>query len=429
MSDVAAAPGAAIEHVLAYGQSLSTGWDGWPVLSRTARPGCLMLGGSVRGVDEAAPRWAPLGRLAFRPLVATAQDIRTGALLTDEAPPAAEILGETVLESALAFCAARRDRGSAALLGSACGVGGRPLEKLSRGAAPELFNRLRDCVRLARLVARAEQRAYRVAAVLLLQGESNVAGEGTRDRGEYAALLHRLIDDIRGDIAAGQDAPPTILLYQASGAYAHDDMGVPQAQLDLALARPGVFLVGPTYPYPEQRGHMDGNGYRWLGAQFGKVLHRVLNGDAAWRPLHPTRAALSGQTVRMPFLVPHPPLAWATPFVGLQRRDIADRGFTVLDAAGPVPIAEVALEGGEAVVLRLARVPATGPLTVRYADRTRHHGRGMLHDSDAMLAQDAFVSDFAGAPYSPADAAALGGRPYALVNWCTAFSIAVAQNG
>jgi hypothetical protein len=414
-----------IEHVLSYGQSLSTGWDGWPVLSRAPRPGTLMLGGSVRGVDEAAPRWAPLGRLAFRPLIATAQDIRSGRLLPEDPPPEGEILGETVLEGALAFWAARREARAGALLASACGVGGRTLEKLSRGAEPELFNRLRDCVRLAHLVARAEQRDYRIAAVLLLQGESNVAGEGARERSAYKALLNRLIDDILGDLAAGQGTPPAILLYQTSGAYAEDAMGVAQAQLELALARPGVFVVGPTYPYPETRGHMDGNGYRWLGAQFGKVLHRAVTLGEAWRPLHPTRARLVGQTVRLAFSVPHPPLAWGQPFVGLQRCHIADRGFTVLDATGPVPIADVSLDGAEAVALRLARPPAEGSLLVRYAERTRHHGRGMLHDSDPTVAEDAFVADFPGSRYTPADAAALGGRHYALVNWCAAFAMAV----
>ena len=396
-----------LNHVIAYGQSLSTGWDGLPLLDTAPVADCLMLGDSVRPAEEAAPRFEPVGGAAFRPLTATVQ----------------EPLGATVVESALGHWRARMggaERGSGWLLGSACGVGGRTLEALSRGAAPELFNRLRDCPARAAAAAAAAGLTHGVAALLLLQGESNVLGQGTRDRAEYRALLHRLLDDI----AAEWGGLPPVLIGQTSGAYAEDGMGVPQAQLDVALERPGVVLATPTYPYPQRHGHPDANGQRWLGAQFGKVLHRVLTLGQAWRPLYPLGVERQGAALRVRFHVPCPPLALGRPFVGLGRAAIADAGFTVTDADGKVPLAAVALDGADAVRLTLGRPPRSGPLTLRYAD-LGHHGSGALHDSDPACADDRFDAGFAGAAYSAADAAALHDRGYALRNWCAAFALPV----
>ncbi len=396
-----------INHVIAYGQSLSTGWDGLPLLDTAPVADCLMLGDSVRPAEEAAPRFVPVGRTAFRPLAATAQGT----------------LGATVVESALGHWRRRMGAAEVAegwLLGSACGVGGRTIEQLSRGAVPDLFNRLRDCVRRAAQAAEAAGLSYGVAALLLLQGESNVAGAGTHDRGEYKARLHRLLDDIAAELGR----LPPVLIGQTSGAYAEDGMGVPQAQLELALERPGVFLAAPTYPYPEQHGHPDANGQRWLGAQLGKVLHRVTTPGGTWRPLHPLSVEFLGETLLVRFHVPCPPLALGLPFVGLGRAAIADAGFTLADAAGTVPLAAVALEGADTVRLTLARQPLPRMLTLRYADRG-HAGRGALHDSDPARADDRFVATFPTAGYPAADAAALDGTAYALVNWCVAFALPV----
>ncbi len=396
-----------LNHVIAYGQSLSTGWDGLPLLDSAPVADCLMLGGSVRPAEEAAPRFLPVGPAVFRPLTATAQGS----------------LGTTVVESALGYWRRRMGataRGAGWLLGSACGVGGRTMEALSRGAVPELFNRLRECAGRAGAAAAEAGLTHGVAALLLLQGESNVAGEGTRDRTDYKALLLRLLDDI----AAEWGGLPPVLIGQTSGAYAHDDMGVPQAQLDAALERPGVFLATPTYPYPERNGHPDANGQRWLGAQFGKVLHRALTLGDAWRPLHPLGVERRGDVLHVRFHVPCPPLVLGRPFVGQARAAIADAGFTVADAQGPVPLAAVALDGGVEVRLMLARPPRPGPLTLRYAD-LGHRGRGALHDSDPACADECFDTRFRGALYPESDAAALHGVAYPLRNWCVAFVMPV----
>ncbi len=433
-----AQPVAGLNHVIAYGQSLATGWEGWPALSLRPRGDSLMLGRSVRPVDENAARFVPLGGPSLHPLAATVQDIPTGALLSEALvaglPPGSAVLGETVLEGAVhayrtALLAARGEAASPALLlASACGVGGRTLEALSRGAQPELFNRLRDCAALAKQAAAEGGRPYQVLALLLLQGEHNAwaLNGGTADRAGYRALLVRLYHDAMTGLAhgiAGQDAPPALFTYQTGGAYASDELGVAMAQLDAALDLPGCFMAGPVYPVTDKGGHLDANGYRWLGAQFGKVMHRVLTLGEAWRPLHPIAATLHGPVVLARFAVPVPPLAWGRPFAGHLAVAVADRGFTVTDADGIVPVQDVALAGADLVAVTLGR-PPRGTATLRYADR-RHGGLGALHDSDATVAADCYVFDPLTGHAASAAVAELVGRPYPLMNWCVAFNIPV----
>jgi hypothetical protein len=430
--DTYARPRPGLNHVLSYGQSLSNGWEGWPALSTEPVAGAFMLGESVRPVSEHAPVWEVLGEPVLNPLVATVQDIATGVLLPSATvaalPPGALALGETVLEGAIAEW---RHRGGVPpdheMLASACGVGGRPLEALVKGAEPEQFNRLRGCVRLAREIAQGGGRDYQIAALLFLQGENNSRGlGGTSERDAYKAMLTRFYADFVADIAAvaaGQGAPPTMFLYQTGGLYASEDNAIAQAQLEVALEIPLCFLAAPSYPVTDKGGHLDANGYRWLGAQFGKVMHRVLTLGERWRPLHPVAASGQGRELRIDFSVPAPPLAWGRPFAGQSRHVIAQRGFSVLDAAGRVPITEVALDGPDRVLILLDRPMGAGAV-VRYASAT-HGGLGALQDSDDSASVLSYIAEGGSRPPAGPDIARLVGQPYSLRNWCVAFAIPV----
>ena len=424
-----------LNHVIAYGQSLSSGWEGWPALSLTPRGDSLMLGRSVRPVSENAPQWVPVSGPSLCPLIATVQELTTGEPLSEarvaSLPAGSLALGETVLEGAVnayrsGMLAANSAAATARLLASACGVGGRTLEELLRGAQPNLFSRLIDCTTLAQRIASEGGQSYQVLALLLLQGENNAweLNGGTADRAAYRSMMARLYQDVVRVLAMGiarQASPPALFTYQTGGAYASDELGVAMAQLDVALGLPGCFMVSPVYPVTDKGGHLDANGYRWLGAQFGKVMHRVLTLGESWRPLHPMATALRGHEARVRFAVPVPPLAWGRPFCGHRLVEVADRGFTVTDAEGVVPIESVTLAGADVVALTLARQPQQ-PITLRYADR-RHAGLGALHDSDATVAEDAFSLDPFAGERADADVRGLVGRPYPLQNWCVAFNV------
>jgi hypothetical protein len=425
-----ARPTRGINHVIAYGQSLSTGWEGWPALSLTPRHDSLMLGASVRPASEHEPEFVPVGGPHLTRLRATVQNQQTNEMLDPAAtaalPRAHVAMGETVLEGAINAWRARllaggAPRGVNLLLASACGVGGRTIEKLSKGADPELFNRVRGCVHLARIAAESAGRSYGLTALLLLQGEHNnwALDGGTDDRAAYKALLQTLIRDMRA-LAEGDD-PPAVFLYQTGAAYAADHMAIPMAQLETALEMPGVFLATPVYPVTDKGGHLDANGYRWLGAQFGKVMHHVLTRNLPWQPLHPTAAAVEGRVVTLRFHVPVPPLRFGHPMSGLRPTEVPEQGFAVLDEAGELPVENVALAGPDAVAITLARPPGPGAW-VRYAGRTRHAGLGGLHDSDATVADDRYEYDPATGHYPEADIPGLTGQPYPLMNWCVAFA-------
>lgn len=432
-SPVFARPEFGLNHVLTYGQSLATGWEGWPALSTTQPYDSLMLGASVRPAEEQAPHWRPVpgppGAALLQPLVATVQAVPGGALLAPEQvarlPRGDVAMGETVLEGAVNFWRARMHRNpDRRLLASACGVGGRALEQLGRGARPELFNRLRECVAAGRRAAGESGRSYGVVALLFLQGEQNAAGinGALSGQAEYAALLRRFHLDLVQDVvqgAAGQALPPAMFTYQTGGAYASDTLSVAQAQLEFALAQPGVFMVGPVYPVTDKGAHLDANGYRWLGAQFGKVMHRVFDLGEAWRPLHLVRATLSERSVLAEFHVPAPPLRFGRVLAGRRWSDFADRGFTVSDAEGKVPVEAVRLAGPDRIAITLARRPGPGA-ELRYADRTGHLGRGSVHDSDPTEADDCYVYDPATGHDPAADIPELVGRRYGLANWCVA---------
>jgi len=420
-----------INHILSYGQSYSHGWEGSPTLTRTPKAGTLMLGESVRPLSESAPVWQAVGAPVFRPLRATMQEHFGGPVLSDDAEP--DLLGETILETAIGHWRGRmRQDGGAAdsdlrLLGSACGVGSRSIEALSRGAEPDLFNRIRDCVRLAMRAAQAEAISYGIVAILLLQGEhNNFAMGGTGDTTKYAELMEQLYADLITDVVhgiAGQEFVPALFIYQTGGLQASRTNSIPQAQLVAALTMPGCYMVGPAYPVPTKHDHPDPNGYRWLGAQFGKIMHRVLSRGERWLPLHPVAAARDGSAVRLIFHVPQPPLLWGHPFLRQRANEAPDRGFQLFDSHGEVPIAGVALSGATEVRVVPAR-PLGANALVRYAGADRG-GCGNLRDSDPAVADECYEYRPGAGHWPTAELPDLIGKPYPLHNWCAAFTIAI----
>lgn len=93
------------------------------------------------------------------------------------------------------------------------------------------------------------------------------------------------------------------MLYQTSGSWTRDstNMSIGEAQLDICAADANVMMASPAYAVTDKGGHLDANGYRWLGMQFGKVLHRAIDRRQNWRPLQPLSVTLSGTFLRADF--------------------------------------------------------------------------------------------------------------------------------
>jgi hypothetical protein len=404
---------------LTYGQSLSTGSEGTPSLSSNAPPGNLMLGAQVlstanipSGIVGDRPSWLVKGPAMFEPLTAAGS-------------------AETVMNGALATL--RHLAGAAAppsrhFVAAGAGVGGRGIAALSKGAVPEYFHRVPTLVAQMQDAARAAGGSFGVAGMLWLQGESDM----TMERGPHLALLRRMRADLIADAVPKGQAPPGFFTYQTIANAQNDrhGLGVQMAQLRMALDDPGVFMAGPVYPVPDSNNlHLTANGYRWLGSQFGKVMHRVLYLGEDWKPLHPLRALRQGRRILVEFHVPEAPLAWGLPYLsdkvsGPNRIvDHPDKGFTVLSGARRLEVAAVALDGPARVALTLSADPPPGPLLLRYADGI-HAGTGNLRDSDPTLAADRYRMGVKGQTAGEA-LPELDGQPYPLWNWCVAFEMPV----
>ncbi|MGK8195252.1 hypothetical protein [Burkholderia cepacia] len=428
-------------HVAFYGQSLEAGFETWPALSRASRYASnVMLGGSVRPITDTGPFEPVGGSAAFQPMVAVVQDADTGAVLSDAQvatlPRGNGSRGEAPVVGAVNF--AKRlhnqrvgvlDDVSRCFVATSSGVGGRTIEALSKGATPDLWQRLVAAIQAARDQAVNAGKSYGIGVFVWIQGEWNYdpAPGGVTTKEGYKAKLAQLWRDFQADCVTGiaaQNVQPAFITYQTGAGYTRDehDLGIGMAQWEFSLENRGCYLATPIYPFTDKGGHLDSNGSRWFGLQLGKVMHRIIEMRQDWRPLSPRRATVTGRVIAIDFHVPEPPLRFSQPYVQSTAQEYADKGFTVLDDNGRVPIADVRIVLDTIVEIACTR-DFVGQIKIRYADQTYHWGNGCLCDSDATVAPDNYEYEAGRGFYPEANLPALIGKPYPLSNWCIAFSI------
>ncbi|WP_427064066.1 hypothetical protein [Klebsiella pneumoniae] len=428
------------------GQSLSNGNEGWAALSKDmskdirATLNINMLGDSVRPKNENGSTFTPLNGAEIRSARAVVQDLIAppdgGNLMTDEAvaalPRGANNFGETVdigamwmwREMQLQFRGVVTDERK--IVAVNCGVGGQIIEHLSKGHSWGFYNRIISAVTQIKAIADAEGKTCGVVGFLYLGNEYNYDSTkgGATDRAEYRALLRKLIDDVITDTTAitGQTEPPLTVLYQTSGSWTRDstNMSIGEAQLDICAADANVMMASPAYAVTDKGGHLDANGYRWLGMQFGKVLHRAIDRRQNWRPLQPLSVTLSGTFLRADFLVWSPPLQFRSCYVGSSPTTYAAKGFRVTDDAGDVPVTRVEIVADTVVDITLGR-ETTGDVYLWYASQTGSNGNGNLFDSDTTVAVANYEFHEGTGQYPESNIPELVNRPYPLNNPCVAF--------
>ncbi|HHG1064986.1 TPA: hypothetical protein ACPUJ4_001687 [Klebsiella pneumoniae] len=424
------------------GQSLSNGNEGWAALSKDIRAtlNINMLGDSVRPKNENGSTFTPLNGAEIRSARAVVQDLIAppdgGNLMTDEAvaalPRGANNFGETVdigamwmwREMQLQFRGVVTDERK--IVAVNCGVGGQIIEHLSKGHSWGFYNRIISAVTQIKAIADAEGKTCGVVGFLYLGNEYNYDSTkgGATDRAEYRALLRKLIDDVITDTTAitGQTEPPLTVLYQTSGSWTRDstNMSIGEAQLDICAADANVMMASPAYAVTDKGGHLDANGYRWLGMQFGKVLHRAIDRRQNWRPLQPLSVTLSGTFLRADFLVWSPPLQFRSCYVGSSPTTYAAKGFRVTDDAGDVPVTRVEIVADTVVDITLGR-ETTGDVYLWYASQTGSNGNGNLFDSDTTVAVANYEFHEGTGQYPESNIPELVNRPYPLNNPCVEF--------
>lgn len=438
-----AAPIWGYTHLLWYGQSLGVGTEAYPAKSKTVRTDVLMLGDSVRPLSEGTTTYNVVGSATLKPLKACVQPGGSGGAPLSDAQVAAlgrdsQAAGESPAEGASRFARllwlkhhGLQTDASRLLVVSNASSGGRPVEELSKGAEPELFNRLRSAVSQVRAAIASTGKSHGIGALFYLQGEANYSGVrgGTQTLAGYKAVLGKLYDDFLSDVVAGigQADPPPMITYQTSGTWVANGLAIGQAQYELSLERPGWYLAAPSYPVTDKGGHLDPNGSRWLGLQMGKVYHEVAVRRRGWRPTSPLQATWRGNAVLIAMHAPVPPLQFRPVYMISSPVMYLHKGFSVADDLGDAGISSVVIVADTLVQITCNRA-LSGSVRVFYGQRTGYLGAGNLCDSDPTIAPDVYEYSPGSGDYEEANIPELVDKPYPLQNWCVNFSIIAAAD-
>ncbi|MDN7916133.1 hypothetical protein [Burkholderia cepacia] len=432
--------------ILTYGQSLSNGFRAFPALPFSPIAGLFMLGNSIRPVGvTGGTTFEPVGGASvLKSLASTTQD-GAGNILTDlsSLTPDGFALGESLSEAQAVFIKAMTarqmnvsdDKGPQFVVLN-CGVDGKSVEDLSKGANPNLYNRIIDAVSRVQAIAAAAGKTCGVVMFNYNQGEwnynavDNFGNGATQDKDQYKALLSKLISDVRGDVMAitHQPLPFVALLGQTGANYTNDATGlsIGTAQLELSLEGEYIRLATPEYPFPvKSDSHFEANGARWFGCMFGKVAVRMLRGED-WQPLYVRQALRRGRQVLVDLNVPEPPIKFDLPFVMATRTDLPNKGFSFVDSVGVFTPRTVTIVSDTQILMTLPRDPV-GTLRMRVADNANNHGRASVTDSDRMKTMSRyayFLNEGMGDWENRADYL---DKPYPAPNWIVAGQFTVTQ--
>lgn len=263
-----------IVHVLSYGQSLSVGSQGSPIITTSQRFNSLMFNSGTRP-------WVAGTYTSLVPLVESIDGDLGETVLSG----ATECINELVAsEDGLAYSAH-----SYQLMASAPGQGGASIEDLSKGGS--YYSRVTTDVTNALPLATAASKSYSVGAVFWTQGEANI-NAGT-DRAAYELLLDTLHSDLDTDLRAITDQSTAIPMigYQVASHrwYSKDTPTIALAQLDRHKRGENYFIACPAYQfaYAADGLHLSAASYKKMGAYYGLAYKRVVVDRESWDPLRP----------------------------------------------------------------------------------------------------------------------------------------------
>jgi hypothetical protein len=421
-------------HFIIYGQSLSTGAQGYPPLSTEPVRGNYMLGSQIWINYE-----HPAGDLnEINPLYS---NLPYSDILKDKNY---NVMGENPLTAAVNHIQ-QKTQGTAAasrILATSCGTGGAALEQLEKGTGLYI-NQFLKAITTAKTVL-GDDVELSCPAIFWLQGEANsVPNENgyATDKATYKAKMLRLKNDMQADIAAryGQTDKPVFITYQMSGLFMRNfaDLPISTAQVEASNENNDVVCAGPVYPLTiaTSGAHPNANGYRWFGEMLGKVYYRtqVLHED--FKPLQPLGFYRTehADELKIKFLVPHPPLVLDVDLIPKQ----AGFGFEVMRNGLKLSIVGVEIDG-DCVILSLSTALAPADeVEITYAGIDLQAGN--LRDSDpyqSLTTYEDLDRNDGGVFYYPrkdnatlrprqepknASGAVIYGQPYPLYNFCVAF--------
>jgi len=306
-----------IYHIIMYGQSLMLGTTSVPVITTKQKYNTLMFSGGIRsGYDSDTNHF--YDRLI--PLVEKQSiSYKTGAKL-GETP--ASGFSETFLklltkENGWSFNPQTKkfNNHDFSLLISSPAQGSMSAKDLtSPGPYWERFKR--DVLAGYKLATEMGKK-YNVPFVLWNQGERDIDLKTSAEQYEtYLKAFQRKADQFVKSVTH-QKNTVWLVLYQTSSHNVRKSRGNPtiaNAQYQLAKSDPYITMSNATYQLPYSKGdvHFTNIGSKWNGANHAIACKRILFDDKNWRPIFLKRSSISGDTLRLLFHVPVPPLVFDT---------------------------------------------------------------------------------------------------------------------
>lgn len=359
----------AVNTLIGYGQSLSVGAVGTPVLSTSQPYKNITFNGGPRGFESDYSKTIPL-----------VEDTR-------KAPDGGTNRGETFCSGAAnhAVTLAIKENNitpeSHVIFASTAGKGGTAIDNLIKGSdwyKGNLTNHLSNSVKLNRDSA--------IHAVMWAQGETDLDANSVMSLAEYQKKLSQLRVDIETDAKAltKQTSPTFLITYQTSYLITKST-NIAFAQLALAKTDEKVFLATPCYhlPFASDQTHLTNIGYKMLGAYMGRVYKTLVIDKAVPRFINPINATSQGNKVTLRFDVPVKPLV----IDHINLASTQDSGFQVSDSKGVVPLVGISA-ASDTVTITLSRALETSPI-VSYATKylaptlkIKQGASGNLRDSE-----------------------------------------------
>lgn len=369
------------QHLIIYGQSLSTGHQSWPSLSTTNVPSNFMIGNQV---------WTNFGNEGYTslyPLVANVAATTKNLAKTR----ANNIYGENPLVAA-ANHIQLKTKGKYKYIASSCGTGGLTIEQLSKEYyKPNFYKDFTNTIDYGRSISSS----IICPAIFWMQGEYNyaptsksvglsVGSKPTPDKNTYKSLLIKLKSNMQNDIINTYNQPckPIFISYQTGAQYSRGkELAIGMAQLEAANENSDVICAGPIYPMTDRGGHLDSNGYRWYGEILGKVYYRTKILNQKFIPLQPKEISrnIDAKGVKIKFHVPKLPLVFDESLVPANK----DYGFEIFNNNVKIAIKKISIK--KDCVIISTQDSLMGSIEAVYAG-TNNKGNGNLRDSDKELA-------------------------------------------
>lgn len=245
------------------------------------------------------------------------------------------------------------------------GQDGQPMSGIKKGGGVASYaGSIAEATKLRALLSAAGY-DYRVAAVLLTHGESDL-GSGT-----YGADVLQLQADYETDLKAitGQAGTIPIVATQPSAGYPQPGAGntsnINDVLLSTYLANPSrVILAGSKIGLSYFSGdfHLDAAGSRDLGYLYADAVAPIIAGGTAFAPLYPISATRSGSvvTVTLNRAASFDTSLWGSTHVGTYSGAwVNGKGFEAVDGGGsPISITSVSISGA-VVTITCASAPTT----------------------------------------------------------------------